>query len=624
MILRLQQGGNALPPLVSYQPVTVTGRATTEPTTSESNREVSDLTDKDLLDMMEKLNGLPSDIELLTNSLQNFYIDQQFDFPNTSNIASKYMQILSQLKVANFNKEQFDKALDIVTKNGGLNEFAINDRGQLFCVNAEGDFKLMSTDELEGSDYQPLTNSELLQQRAYSPSQAFRNDILKVVSNGIGMEAINKQVQDIISKLGKSEFGTEGYTTKQANQVLGGVEILNSAIQQGALDSGLTNLSVDGLYKSKIITQSQAAQAENALSYIYRTLPENAKTLLKLKSGGTEEGVKVLLTQLVTSNTSNKFDFNLDLQKSSTSSDDSSSKDTTPKMSLAENIQRGGGTPIAMPFKYGTIDTMITDARMYPITKKNGESIGSNITLQKFTEDSQITGLYDLTQVTFGDQVIPTSGIKDILIEDPTIYHAYLPINQDQASKGIITPDMNSIARLEEAKKKLRELGIESVENAETPQEIETINQVYAELKLPPIKLQDGKFTQYYRQFGILQGDAFSDAFSDPSSVILGDSPMLQNVKEESIAQSIFDLIKGSNSKEKYDHRSFIDMHIWGDPDHQSIFKGLIFLPLKTTDRNYGKMVAGNDITEKEAIENQMRYQQEQRLKSTTIVRGQL
>ena len=88
----------------------------------------------------------------------------------------------------------------------------------------------MSIDELEGSDYQPLTNSELLQQRAYSPSQAFRNDILKVVSNGIGMEAINKQIQDVISKLGKSEFGTEGYTTKQASQVLGGIEILNSAI----------------------------------------------------------------------------------------------------------------------------------------------------------------------------------------------------------------------------------------------------------------------------------------------------------------------------------------------------------------------------------------------------------
>lgn len=41
-------------------------------------------------------------------------------------------------------------------------------------------------------------------------------------------------------------------------------------------------------------------------------------------------------------------------------------------MSLAENIQRGGGTPVAMPFKYGTMDTMITDARMYPVTKKMG------------------------------------------------------------------------------------------------------------------------------------------------------------------------------------------------------------------------------------------------------------
>lgn len=99
---------------------------------------------------------------------------------------------------------------------------------------------------------------------------------------------------------------------------------------------------------------------------------------------------------------------------------------------------------------------------------------------------------------------------------------------------------------------------------------------------------------------------------------------MLHNVEEENIAQGIFDLIKGPNSKEKYDHRGAFDMHIWGKPNHQSIFKGLIFLPLKTTDRNYGKMVAGNDITEKEAIENQMKYQQEQRLKSTTIVRGQL
>jgi len=77
MILKFQQGG-ALPPLVSYQPVTVTGGATAGATTKNTNEgsSSSDLTDKDLLEMLEKLDGLPSDMALLTSTLQNFYIDQ--------------------------------------------------------------------------------------------------------------------------------------------------------------------------------------------------------------------------------------------------------------------------------------------------------------------------------------------------------------------------------------------------------------------------------------------------------------------------------------------------------------------------------------------------------------------
>ena len=80
MILKLQQGGNALPPLVSYQPVTVTGGATAGASVapSDNNQESADLTDKDLLKMLEKLDGLPSDMAVLTQTLQNFYIDQQY------------------------------------------------------------------------------------------------------------------------------------------------------------------------------------------------------------------------------------------------------------------------------------------------------------------------------------------------------------------------------------------------------------------------------------------------------------------------------------------------------------------------------------------------------------------
>jgi hypothetical protein len=50
------------------------------------------------------------------------------------------------MKVANFNKKEYDNAFSKVSTNGGLNEYAISDRGQLVCANSEGDFKLLTID----------------------------------------------------------------------------------------------------------------------------------------------------------------------------------------------------------------------------------------------------------------------------------------------------------------------------------------------------------------------------------------------------------------------------------------------------------------------------------------------
>ena len=98
MIFKFQQGG-ALPPLVSYTPVVVQGPTSTTATSTKKDSESSDLTDKDLLKMLEKLDGLPSDMAVLTKQLQNFYIDQKY-MPNTSNIASRYLSALFQVKTA--------------------------------------------------------------------------------------------------------------------------------------------------------------------------------------------------------------------------------------------------------------------------------------------------------------------------------------------------------------------------------------------------------------------------------------------------------------------------------------------------------------------------------------------
>nr|DAX09022.1 MAG TPA: hypothetical protein [Bacteriophage sp.] len=48
------------------------------------------------------------------------------------------------MKKANFNMEEYKNAFNTVSKNGGINELAVNDRGQLFCMNNEGDFELFT------------------------------------------------------------------------------------------------------------------------------------------------------------------------------------------------------------------------------------------------------------------------------------------------------------------------------------------------------------------------------------------------------------------------------------------------------------------------------------------------
>ena len=47
------------------------------------------------------------------------------------------------MRTANFNRKQYDNAFNIVSNNGGINELAINERGQLVCVNSDGDFKFL-------------------------------------------------------------------------------------------------------------------------------------------------------------------------------------------------------------------------------------------------------------------------------------------------------------------------------------------------------------------------------------------------------------------------------------------------------------------------------------------------
>lgn len=445
MIFKFQQGGSTIPPLVSYQPIMITngGASGTASTvgSSKSSEESSDLTDKDLLKMLKDLDGLPNDMQALTKVLQNFYIDQQYSpSPNTANIASRYLQALQMMRTANFNRKQYDNAFNIVSSNGGINELAINEKGQLICVNKDGDFKYLKPEQLaQTSDYQPVTNSELLRLRAYNPELAGDNRILGVVANGIGIDSVIKYIKDSISNLGTTDTSQQGYISTQQGQIITGIQTLTKAIQTASQNGIKFDGTTQDLYQYKIINKTQKEQADAALKYIYTTLPENAKTLLKTRTdSGTDQDAQKLIATIISSQIdyTNQYDIELKAGKTAqkASKDTSGTKDATEQeTSFLSNIQQSiGGSTQGMTIDTGTGIQMTVEGSYYPqVTKPNGDAITDTSMSQMLADSHLMSLIKNNKSITYGDQKITPEQLKNITYNNTGVLRANLPIKSD-------------------------------------------------------------------------------------------------------------------------------------------------------------------------------------------------
>ena len=623
MIIKFQQGGGALPPLVSYQPVTVSGAAAAStaaaPVADKAGK--SDLTDKDLLEMLKGLDGLPSDMQVITSTLQNFYIDQSSGFSkaSTANIASKYLQILNQMKTANFHKKQYDEAFSIVKSNGGINEVAIDERGRFICVNSEGDFKFMSAEQLKNQEeYQPMTNSELLEYRAYNKDTAFNNNILSIVQSGIGMEYVNKLVQDIISKLGTAINSESAYVTSEAKKVLRGVDDFNKAIQNS---DGSFNPTINNLYKYKHVDKNQAEQMQAAFNYIFRTLPENAKALLKYKSQQVEGGLESLLGQLISSQHSYTSEFSLDLDNpTSSKSSKSSSKTGTGisgfDMDPVSMLQAGYGETedfVIQTAAGGTRGIEINTVRM-PITKKSGESIGAQSTLNDVSE-SAFAGYLNFENASMGGVMIPTVGFNNIAVNGTALYTAYLPVDLAEYSRtGNIKPDIAMLGRYKQAQTKIKD------ENITDPNKI---NAVYQEFGLPIMYNENGDILTSYKKFGMINATALSDAFDEDVDF---EDYLYETLDENTINNTLAILQKGRSDKDRidFDPKGIFDSK--GGDGYDRVYKGVVFIPV---NQNHFTATAatGNYPTtsEAEVIEaKQQAAAREEMLKNSYVNPGKL
>lgn len=609
MIFKFQQGGTT-PPFVAYQPVIVSDKRTTA-TQEEAlaakaikESESGKLSSKDLYTMLkEKLKGLPNDVNIAMNQLQQLeqLTSMDFDGSFTQNIESKYLSTLQTMNQLSFSREQYDKALDNVKSNGGLNEAAIDQYGQVYMTNGK-DYKLMSPEKAKQSGWKQMTNQDLLYLRANDPSLSGKDEILNVVNNGIGISQVTKMIQDSIGNLGTNSNSETAYATTQQGQLIQG---LNDFIK-AAQETGQYDASIEDLYKAQIINKTQAQQAQQAIAYIYKTLPQNAKSLLKTRTeGGTDKEALNLISTLVLSKTSEDRSFTVDLEggptKKSMSKDaNAGSKDDTElKTSLPLQVMQDmGGADIAPVTidKGDGVQMSVYGSFFSAINDKKGEPI-VNTSLQNMLAQS---GLQDIVKnvrsITFGDQKLTPEQLSKITYNNTGIVRADLPVNEDGTVKLSVLDDFNA------AMNEIKGLGNASREQVEAIKAKYHLDQYLKDDGTPdpkhtaPFMLTEG----YTTEKNGIEDTAYVKHIKNPTD------DQIQLIKDS--------LTVGTGKDAKVPD---IDTFDWYNPfDYfgtENIYKATVYIPISN---NVGAAVRGGNqnLDYNEALKYEMKYRNFQKM----------
>lgn len=609
MIFKFDQGG-ATPPFVAYQPVIVSDKRTSAiPEEAVAAKVASDadkgkLTSKDLYTMLkEKLKGLPSDVDVAMWKLQSVEESLNLDFFHdfTSNVENMYLNALQTMNQLSFSREQYDKALDNVKSNGGLNEAAIDQYGQVYMTNGK-DYKLMSPEKAKQSGWKQMTNQDLLYLRANDPSLSGKDEILNVVNNGIGISQVTKMIQDSIGNLGTNSNSETAYATTQQGQLIQG---LNDFIK-AAQETGQYDASIEDLYKAQIINKTQAQQAQQAIAYIYKTLPQNAKSLLKTRTeGGTDKEALNLISTLVLSKTSEDRSFTVDLEggptKKSMSKDaNAGSKDDTElKTSLPLQVMQDMGEADIAPVtidKGDGVQMSVYGSFFSAINDKKGEPI-VNTSLQNMLAQS---GLQDIVKnvrsITFGDQKLTPEQLSKITYNNTGIVRADLPVNEDGTVKLSVLDDFNS------AMNEIKGLGNASREQVEAIKAKYHLDQYLKDDGTPdpkhtaPFMLTEG----YTTEKNGIEDTAYVKHIKNPTD------DQIQLIKDS--------LTVGTGKDAKVPD---IDTFDWYNPfDYfgtENIYKATVYIPISN---NVGAAIRGGNqnLDYNEALKYEMKYRNFQRM----------
>lgn len=603
-IKKFQSGGGVLP-FNYYTPVVITDTSTASTASASKSDTAGKLTEKDLFTLLSKIDGLPSDVEQVISTFSSlFNQDNIFSVGDAdiSDISTKYLSGLQAINRLKFNKSQFDQTQTLLTNNKGTNEVAISTRGKLI-VRSEKGLEEVSFDEYNSNkdSYVPVTNNELLRQRAYG--SAFDNSLLEVAANGIGMEKVASLIKSSINSLGTMEMTKEGYSKTQSNRIIEGFQILQEAANNGIDVSSVQ--AINGLYKNKLTTKSQAESAAMALEYAYQMLPPNAKTLLKFKTGS-ESGARNLVANLIASSVNSTVDFSNDLildgegnkpgAKTSTSKSDA--EKSNPYLQMIRE-QGGYQQTLKVVTKKGNEGFQVTGTWYGSIPKVNGPTSVANM-LQ--------TGLNGIVKnqkgITFGDQELNPEKLQHVLYDGNGGTMVTLPMKYNE--NGVQVVNLNVIEDYRIVNEKLQQYKNQLKTGQISEEQYNKIwGDLLKEAELFDLVKYDG--TPDLNKFGqFLVVDAYT---TDKFDVIKDkDSLFIHKVKnpDPTLEQFLIQGLSTDNDKSNYD----IDIDDWGwfEGTWNDIYKANLYIPV-SNNPNSAVNAWGDQWKEPSVDENELSYQ---------------
>ena len=457
MIFKFDQGG-WIPPLASYTPVIVSDKRVPAATQETSNKSDGGLSNKEIFSMIkDRFKGLPSDQQAVMAKLTPIFAPTNIWDPSTTgSIESKYLQALNAMANLDFNLNQYDKAYEIARANNSLNEAAITTTGQVYCVNLtdKNDYKLMTPQQLKSqSKYIPITNQDLLYLRANIPTMAFNNQLTSAVSTSTSMKQITDTIKSTIANLGNSQQDTTTYATAPSGTVITGMQTIKQLLES---QTGQIDPTLQDLYKHNEKNSDQLKQAQHALKWLYRQLPENQKALIMLKTdNGTGEEAMQLMYELVAASLSDSMTSDWTLVGGPTfkaiSKQSNAGKvtdDTEMKSNFLTNVMLGQGAAqrelITLDVGEGSqlnvfgdfYNQIQTEKDNTPITNTSMADMLAKSGLQRITKN--------LHAITFGDKKVSMEQLNNISYNNTGCVRANLPVNQDGTVKLEVLDDFNN------------------------------------------------------------------------------------------------------------------------------------------------------------------------------------